>query len=120
MRPSIAKTYRVRYDRNHNEDGAGIVPYDLGHTAFREMGYIVSNVIFKEAAMISEKKKVTKDTIIGDVIKNIPGGRAVIEKYFGNGCFTCPGINMESLSFGSMMHNLDPDKIVNEINNLEG
>lgn len=70
--------------------------------------------------MLTEKKKVTKDTIIGDVIKNVPGGRAVIEKYFGNGCFTCAGINMESLSFGAMMHNLDVNKIVDEINGLEG
>ena len=70
--------------------------------------------------MLAEQKKVTKDTIIGDVIKNIPGGRAVIEKYFGNGCFTCAGINMESLSFGAMMHNLDVNKIVDEINSLEG
>ncbi|MDA8100150.1 MAG: DUF1858 domain-containing protein [Nitrospiraceae bacterium] len=69
--------------------------------------------------MMAQKTKVTKDTIIGDVIKNIPGGRAVIEKYFGNGCFTCAGINMESLSFGAMMHNLDPNKIVDEINALE-
>jgi hypothetical protein len=73
----------------------------------------------KEAAMMTDKKKVTKETIIGDVIKNVPGGRAIIEKYFGNGCFTCPGINMESLSFGAMMHNLDPNKIVDEINALE-
>ncbi len=96
------------------------VPYDLGHSDPCEMGYTVPSMIDKEAAMIAEKKKVTKDTIIGDVIKNVPGGRAVIEKYFGNGCFTCPGINMESLSFGAMMHNLDPDKIVDEINKLEG
>jgi hypothetical protein len=68
---------------------------------------------------MTEKRKVTKDTIIGDVIKNVPGGRAIIEKYFGNGCFTCAGINMESLSFGAMMHNLDPNKIVDEINALE-
>jgi hypothetical protein len=68
---------------------------------------------------MTEKRKVTKDTIIGDVIKNVPGGRAIIEKYFGNGCFTCAGINMESLSFGAMMHNLDPSKIVDEINALE-
>jgi hypothetical protein len=27
---------------------------------------------------------------------------------------------MESISFGSMMHNLDPEKIVKEINELEG
>lgn len=75
--------------------------------------------MIKEAGMISEKKKVTKDTIIGEVIKQSPGAKAVIQKYFGNGCFTCPGINMESISFGSMMHNLDPNKIVDEINALE-
>ena len=70
--------------------------------------------------MIAEKNKVTKESIIGDVIKTVPGARDVIQKYFGNGCFTCPGINMESISFGSMMHNLDPQKIVDEINALEG
>lgn len=69
--------------------------------------------------MIAEKKRVTKDSVIGDVIRDIPGAKAVIQKYFGNGCFTCPGINMESIFFGSMMHNLDPNKIVDEINNLE-
>jgi hybrid cluster-associated redox disulfide protein len=68
--------------------------------------------------MEATKMKVTKDTIIGDVIKNVPGGREVIEKYFGNGCFTCAGINVESLSFGAMMHNLDPDAIVKELNEL--
>lgn len=70
--------------------------------------------------MIAEKKKVTKDSIIGEVLRTVPGAKAVIEKYFGNGCFTCPGINMESIAFGSMMHNLDPNKIVDEINVLEG
>ena len=69
--------------------------------------------------MIAEKKRVTRDSVIGEVIKNVPGAKKVIEKYFGNGCFTCPGINMESISFGSMMHNLDPQKIVDEINALE-
>lgn len=69
--------------------------------------------------MIAEKKKITKDTIIGEVIKSSPGAKNVIQKYFGNGCFTCPGINMESIAFGSMMHNLDPNKIVDEINALE-
>jgi hybrid cluster-associated redox disulfide protein len=70
--------------------------------------------------MMTEKKIVTKDSIIGEVIREVPGARKVIEKYFGNGCFTCPGINMESIAFGSMMHNLDPGKIVDEINSQEG
>ncbi|GBD99526.1 hypothetical protein BMS3Abin07_01563 [bacterium BMS3Abin07] len=69
--------------------------------------------------MVTTKKTITKDSVIGDVIRDVPGARAVIEKYFGNGCFTCPGINMESISFGSMMHNLDPDKVVDDINKLE-
>jgi hypothetical protein len=69
--------------------------------------------------MSSTKKKVTKDSVIGEVMRDIPGAKAVIEKYFGNGCFTCAGINVESISFGAMMHNLDPETVINEINALE-
>lgn len=60
--------------------------------------------------------KIDKNSIIGDVIKAHPAAKRVIEAHFGNGCFTCPGINVESIVFGSMMHNLDPQKIVDEIN----
>jgi len=62
--------------------------------------------------------EVTKNSVIGEVIKNVPGARQVIEKYFGGGCFTCPGINMETIAFGATMHNMDPEKIVNEIKKL--
>ena len=64
--------------------------------------------------------KVDKNSIIGEVIKASPEARKVIERHFGNGCFTCPGINMESIGFGSMMHNLDPQVIVDEINEALG
>lgn len=70
--------------------------------------------------MEATMKKFTKDSVIGDVVKESAAARQVIEKYFGNGCFTCPGINMESLSFGAMMHNMDPEKILKELNELEG
>ncbi len=69
--------------------------------------------------MATISKQITKDSIIGDVIKMSPGAKEVIEKHFGNGCFTCPGINVETITFGSMMHNLDPEVIVKEINALE-
>ncbi len=69
--------------------------------------------------MNATKKAVTKDSIIGDVIRERPKAKDVIQKYFGGGCFTCPGINMESISFGSMMHNLDPETIIKEINTAE-
>jgi len=63
--------------------------------------------------------KITKDTVIGDVLKANPAAIKVIQKYFGQGCFTCPGMNMESISFGALMHNMDPEMIVKEINELE-
>lgn len=63
--------------------------------------------------------QITHDSLIGDVIRNVPGGEDVIRKYFGTGCFTCPGMNMESISFGAMMHGLEPEPIVRELRQLE-
>ena len=71
------------------------------------------------ATQESAQKKFTKDSLIGDVINSSPAAMKIIEKHFGNGCFTCPGVKMESISFGAMMHNMDPDKIVQELNELE-
>ncbi len=67
---------------------------------------------------MAEKIEITKDTIIGDALKAKPGAEKVILKYFGQGCFTCPGMKMESIAFGATMHNLDPEKIVKEMNEL--
>ncbi len=69
---------------------------------------------------MSETIEVTRDSLIGDVIKNVPGAEEVIRKYFGNGCFTCPGINVESIAFGSTMHNVDPEIVVTDITKLIG
>ncbi|MDO8281213.1 MAG: DUF1858 domain-containing protein [Thermodesulfovibrionia bacterium] len=63
--------------------------------------------------------EITKNSVIGDLIKEVPGADAVIKKYFGNGCFTCPGINVESITFGSAMHNVDPEKLIAEIKALQ-
>ena len=65
------------------------------------------------------EKKFNKDMVIGDVLKTNPGAIKVIQKYFGQGCFTCPGMNMESISFGALMHNIDPEVIVKELNEME-
>ncbi len=67
---------------------------------------------------MTTKVEITKESVIGDVIKTVPGAEDVIRKYFGTGCFTCPGINMESISFGAAMHNVDPEKVISEIKEL--
>jgi hybrid cluster-associated redox disulfide protein len=76
-------------------------------------------VFRKETSIQMPDKKITKDTVIGDVLKANPAAIKVIQKYFGQGCFTCPGMNMESISFGALMHNIDPEVIVKELNDLE-
>ena len=68
--------------------------------------------------MEKTKPRFDKDTIIGDVVAAGPEAEGVIKKYFGTGCFTCPGMKMESISFGSMMHGIDPDLILKELNEL--
>jgi hypothetical protein len=68
---------------------------------------------------MSAKLTVDKDMIIGDILTAKPAARVIIEKYFGDGCFTCPGIMWESLSFGAAMHNRNVEDIIAEINALE-
>ena len=69
--------------------------------------------------MTQATSKFHKDLNIGQVIKLHPEAEKVIEKYFGKGCFTCPGIRMESIAFGAMMHSVDPEAIVKELNALK-
>lgn len=74
--------------------------------------------MFEEEDKMTTKSEITKDSVIGDVIRNVPEAKKVIEKYFGNGCFTCPGMNMESIAFGATMHNTDPEVVVSDIKKL--
>lgn len=64
------------------------------------------------------KIEITKNSIIGEIIREVPGADKVIQKYFGNGCFTCPGLNVESIQFGSAMHNTDPEKVISDLKEL--
>ncbi len=63
-----------------------------------------------------EDFKITKKSSIGEVFTKYPETEPVFQKYFGSGCFTCPGSKMEDIAFGAMMHNISPDKIIEELN----
>jgi len=65
------------------------------------------------------EERFNKDMLIGDVLKANSNAIRVIEKYFGQGCFTCPGMKMESISLGALIHNIDPEVVVRELNELE-
>ena len=59
---------------------------------------------------------ITKEMIIGSVIGKYPSTEPVFKKYFGKGCFTCPGSNNEDIEFGSMMHNVDTGTVIRALN----
>lgn len=63
-----------------------------------------------------EDFKITKKSSIGEIFTKYPETEPVFQKYFGSGCFTCPGSKMEDIAFGAMMHNIQPDKIIEELN----
>ncbi len=63
-----------------------------------------------------EDFKITKKSSIGEIFTKYPETEPVFQKYFGSGCFTCPGSKTEDIQFGAMMHNISPDKIIEELN----
>lgn len=64
--------------------------------------------------------KITKDSIIGEVMEKYPGTAEVFKRHFGKGCFTCPGANNEDIYFGSTMHNADMETVLQELNAIAG
>lgn len=59
---------------------------------------------------------ITDDMIIGTVLRKHPESEAVFRKYFGKGCFTCPGSDNEDIAFGAMMHNADLAAMLEALN----
>ncbi len=59
--------------------------------------------------------KVTKDTIIMDVLK-IDEGTAPFFFEIGMHCLGCPSASGESIEQACMVHGTNPDELVNKIN----
>ena len=61
--------------------------------------------------------QVTKDTMIGDLLK-IDAGVAPILMGIGMHCLGCPSSQMETIEEAAMVHGIDSDQLVAEINNF--
>ncbi len=66
--------------------------------------------------MSDDTMVITKKSTIGEVFSKHPETEPVFRKYFGSGCFTCPGSKTEDVQFGAMMHNVEPQQIIDELN----
>lgn len=69
---------------------------------------------------MADTKKITADMSIDEVLKLYPETADVFRKYFHGGCFACPAARMETLGDGAMVHGLDVDFILGELNKSAG
>ena len=63
--------------------------------------------------------KVSKDMLIGEILQ-IDANIAPILMRAGMHCLGCPSSQMESLEEAAMVHGLDVDVLVNQINDFLG
>ncbi len=57
---------------------------------------------------------ISKDTVIADVLKAFPDSIKVFEKH-NMGCLSCMGVQKESLEKGSLMHGIDVNILIAEL-----
>lgn len=62
-------------------------------------------------------QQVTKDTMIGDLLK-IDAGVAPILLGIGMHCLGCPSSQMETIEEAAMVHGIDADTLVGKINDF--
>ena len=63
--------------------------------------------------------KVTKNTLIGQLLQIDPNIAAILMRA-GMHCIGCPSSQMESLEEASMVHGMDVDVLVQQINDFLG
>jgi hybrid cluster-associated redox disulfide protein len=59
---------------------------------------------------------ITHRHIIGEILKVYPNTEKVFKKYYGSACFSCPGQATENIRQSAMIHNIDEDQILTELN----
>lgn len=62
--------------------------------------------------------KVTKDTVIGDVLVSKPQAIGTLMS-FGMGCVMCPASQTETLEEACLVHGMEVQSLVDAINNLQ-
>ena len=64
--------------------------------------------------------QITKDTMIGELLRDQEHIDSIAEVLFGIGmhCLGCPSSQMETIEEAAMVHGIEPDSLVKEINDF--
>ena len=69
---------------------------------------------------LSRGETIGADHILGEILASYPETEKVFRKYYGDGCFSCPGQATESVKQSAMMHNVSETQLLSELNSAAG
>jgi hypothetical protein len=69
---------------------------------------------------LSRGETIGADHILGEILAAYPETEKVFRKYYGDGCFSCPGQATESVKQSAMMHNVSEKQLLVELNKAAG
>jgi hypothetical protein len=69
---------------------------------------------------LSRGETIGEDHILGEILSAYPETEKVFRKYYGDGCFSCPGQATESVKQSAMMHNVSEKQLLSELNRAAG
>jgi hybrid cluster-associated redox disulfide protein len=61
--------------------------------------------------------KVTKDSIIGDIVRQYPSSIAIFRSH-GMGCLGCPSASGESVEKAAGIHGIDVEELLEDLNKV--
>jgi Domain of unknown function (DUF1858) len=69
---------------------------------------------------ISRGEPIGPDNILGEILAAYPETEKVFRKYYGSGCFSCPGQATESVKQSALLHNVSERRLLEELNRAAG
>ena len=73
-----------------------------------------------KAGKLAKGVTIGADHILGEILAAYPETEKVFRKYYGDGCFSCPGQATESVKQSAMMHNVSEKQLLSELNRAAG
>jgi hybrid cluster-associated redox disulfide protein len=73
-----------------------------------------------KAGKLARGETIGADNILGEILAAYPETEKVFRKYYGDGCFSCPGQATESVKQSAMMHNVSEKQLLAELNLAAG
>lgn len=62
-------------------------------------------------------KKITKDSIIGDIVRQFPASIPIFRSH-GMGCLGCPSASGESVEKAAGIHGIDVEELLEDLNKV--